>query len=369
MTTATPHRPYNFSAGPAMLPEEVLREAAAEMLDWHGSGMGVMEMSHRGKEFIAIHADAESRLRRLLAVPPEFHILFMQGGGLGENAIVPMNLSRGGAVDVVVTGSWSEKSLKEAGKYADAQAAASNATDGYAAIPPVESWQLRPEAAYVHLCSNETIHGVEFQTLPDLAARGCQAPLVVDCSSHILSRPMDWSKIGLAFAGAQKNIGPAGVTLVFVRDDLLSQALSICPSAFNYKTVADAGSMYNTPPTYGIYIAGLVFQWVEQQGGVAEMERRAIEKASLLYQCLERSQGFYRNPVAPEARSRMNVPFFLANEALNEPFLAGARAAGLLQLKGHKSVGGMRASIYNAMPLAGVQALVHYLNDFAQRHG
>ncbi|MEK8049158.1 3-phosphoserine/phosphohydroxythreonine transaminase [Ideonella sp. DXS22W] len=366
---STTHRPYNFSAGPAVLPEEVLREAAAEMLDWHGSGMGVMEMSHRGKEFIAIHEAAERDLRELLAVPAHFHILFMQGGGLGENAIVPLNLSRGGAVDVVVTGAWSKKSAGEARKYADVAIAASNEADGHTSRPAPSSWQLRRGASYVHLCSNETIHGVEYGELPDLAALGSDAPLVVDCSSHILSRGIDWSRVGLAFAGAQKNIGPAGLTLVFVREDLLDRALPICPSAFEYKTVAAHGSMFNTPPTYGIYIAGLVFQWLKRQGGVAEMSRRADAKAQLLYGALDGSGGFYANKVAPEGRSRMNVPFFLRDESLNDAFLAGAREAGLLQLKGHKSVGGMRASIYNAMPIEGVQALVGYLNEFARRHG
>jgi phosphoserine aminotransferase len=362
-------RPYNFSAGPATLPESVLHTAAADMLDWHGCGMGVMEMSHRGKEFIAIYEQAEATVRELLAVPAHFRILFMQGGGLGENAIVPMNLSRGGAVDVVVTGSWSQKSLKEARRYADVACAASNEASGHTTLPAVASWQLRRDAAYVHICSNETIHGVEFQTLPDLKALGCEAPLVVDASSHILSRSIDWDRVGLVFAGAQKNIGPAGVTLVFVRDDLIGHALPICPSAFDYKNIAANGSMYNTPPTYGIYIAGLVFEWIREQGGVAEMARRAIEKSTLLYRYLDDNGGFYVNRIAADARSRMNVPFFLADESLNEAFLAGAKAQGLLQLKGHKSVGGMRASIYNAMPLAGVQALVNYMQDFARRHG
>jgi phosphoserine aminotransferase len=362
-------RPYNFSAGPAVLPEDVLRQAAAEMLDWHGCGMGVMEMSHRGKEFIAIYEAAERDLRDLLAVPANFRILFMQGGGWGENAIVPLNLSRGGMVDIVVSGSWSRNSLREAGKYADARAAASNEADGHTTLPAPSGWQLRDGAAYVHVCSNETIHGVEMQVLPDLAALGSHAPLVVDCSSHILSRTIDWTRVGLAFAGAQKNIGPAGVTLVIVREDLIGHALPACPSAFDYRKVADAQSMFNTPPTYGIYIAGLVFQWIKAQGGVAEMERRAVERSQLLYRYLDDNGGFYVNRVAPDARSRMNVPFFLADESHNEAFLAGARAAGLLQIKGHKSLGGMRASIYNAMPLAGVQALVTYMQDFARRHG
>jgi len=368
--TTTP-RPYNFSAGPAVLPEDVLRQAAAEMLDWHGSGMSVMEMSHRGKEFISIAETAEADLRTLLAVPAQFRILFMQGGGLAENAIVPLNLSRlrpGGAVDVVVSGAWSKKSAGEARKYADVAIAASNEADGHTSLPDPAAWKLRPGSSYVHLCSNETIHGVEYQQLPDLAALGCDAPLVIDCSSHILSRPIDWSRVGLAFAGAQKNIGPAGLTLVIVREDLLGHALPACPSAFDYKTVADNASMFNTPPTYAIYIAGLVFQWLKAQGGVAEMERRNVAKAELLYGYLD-SSDFYVNRVAHAGRSRMNVPFFLKDESLNDAFLAGAKAAGLLQLKGHKSVGGMRASIYNAMPLAGVQALVDYMKDFAQRHG
>ena len=364
-------RPYNFSAGPAALPEAVLSEAAAEMLDWHGSGMSVMEMSHRGKEFIAIAEAAEADLRTLLAVPSNFRILFMQGGGLAENAIVPLNLAAlqpGGLVDVVVTGAWSKKSAGEARRYADVAIAASNEADGHTSLPEPGAWKLRAGASYVHVCTNETIHGVEYHELPDLRALGCDAPLVIDCSSHILSRPIDWSRVGLAFAGAQKNIGPAGLTLVFVRDDLLGRALPICPSAFDYKTVAEHGSMFNTPPTYGIYIAGLVFQWVKAQGGVAAMEARSRAKADLLYGCLDNS-GFYANRVAHQGRSRMNVPFFLPDDRLNEPFLAGARERGLLQLKGHKSVGGMRASIYNAMPLEGVQALVAYLKDFAQRHG
>jgi len=251
-------RPYNFSAGPAVLPEPVLAQAAAEMLDWHGSGMGVMEMSHRGREFISIYEQAEADLRDLLAVPAHFRILFMQGGGLGENAIVPLNLSRGGMVDVVVSGAWSQKSAAEARRYADVAVAASNEADGHTSLPAPATWQLRRGASYVHLCSNETIHGVEYHQLPDLAAQGCSAPLVIDCSSHILSRPIDWQRVGLAFAGAQKNIGPAGLTLVIVRDDLLGHALPVCPSAFDYKTVADNGSMFNTPPTYAIYIAGLV---------------------------------------------------------------------------------------------------------------
>ena len=356
-------RPYNFSAGPAAMPLEVLEQAAAEMTNWHGSGMGVMEMSHRGKEFVSIYEQTEADLRELLAIPSNFKILFMQGGGIAENAIVPLNLSRGETIDVVVTGSWSEKSYKEASKYCTPHLAATGEDSHFTTLPTPAHWQLSPSAQYVHICTNETIHGVEFHALPDLKALGCDAPLVIDFSSHVLSRSIDWSKVGVAFGGAQKNIGPAGVTLVVVREDLLGHALKVCPSAFNYKTVADNGSMYNTPPTYSIYMAGLTFQWLKRQGGVAAMEQRNIAKAQLLYDFLE-SSSFYSNKVAHDCRSRMNVPFFLADESRNDAFLAGAKAAGLLQLKGHKSVGGMRASIYNAMPIEGVQALVDYLRAF-----
>jgi phosphoserine aminotransferase len=354
------------------MPEAVLQRAASEMLDWHGSGMSVMEMSHRGKEFGAICTQAEADIRTLLAVPENFHILFMQGGGLGENAIVPMNLSRGKSADFVITGSWSIKSQKEAQRYCTANIAASNAGDHHTRLPDPSTWRLTQDASYVHLCTNETINGIEFHQLPDLAALGSNAPLVIDFSSHVASRSIDWSRVGLAFGGAQKNLGPAGLTLVIVRDDLLGHALEICPSAFNYKIVADNKSMYNTPPTWGIYIAGLTFQWLLQQTegsltGVAAMEQRNIAKAKLLYDFIDAS-SFYANKIDPGCRSRMNVPFFLEDESRNDAFLAGAREAGLLQLKGHKSVGGMRASIYNAMPLEGVQALVGYMREFERSH-
>lgn len=367
-------RPYNFSAGPAALPEAVLRQAADEMLDWHGSGMGVMEMSHRGREFMSIAQAAESDLRELLAVPASHRILFMQGGAIGQNAIVPLNLSQGGVADYVVSGSWSKKSYKEAARYCRPQLAATNEEDGqHTRLPAPQTWRLSDDAAYVHLCSNETIHGLEWHELPDLQALGSRAPLVIDCSSHILSRPVDWSRVAVAYGGAQKNIGPAGLTLVIVREDLLGRALPICPSAFDYQLVAEHDSMYNTPPTYAIYIAGLVFQWIkgfafEGRTGLAAIEAQNIAKARLLYGALDES-GWYVTRVASEARSRMNVPFFLPDARLEEAFLAGAREAGLLQLKGHKSVGGLRASLYNAMPLAGVQALVAYLQDFQRRHG
>ena len=365
-------RPFNFSAGPANLPEAVLQQAADEMLDWHGSGMSVMEMSHRGKEFVSIYENAEADFRELMAVPKNFKILFMQGGGLAENAIVPMNISRGSSADFVVTGSWSDKSQKEARKYCDVQIAATTESSAFTSLPPLASWQLRRDASYVHVCTNETIHGVEFQELPDLKALGSDVPLVIDFSSQVASRPVDWSRVGLAFGGAQKNLGPAGVTLVVVREDLLGHALPVCPSAFNYKTVADNDSMYNTPPTYAIYIAGLTFQWLKRQRegestGIAAIEKHNLAKAQLLYDAIDNSALFV-NKVSKDCRSRMNVPFFLRDESRNDAFLAGAKARGLLQLKGHKSVGGMRASIYNAMPLAGVQALVGYLQEFEQKH-
>jgi len=358
-------RVFNFSAGPAALPESVLRTAADEMLDWHGSGMSVMEMSHRGKEFIAIHAHAEQMLRELLAIPANYKVLFMQGGAIGENAIVPMNLLRGKAsADYIDTGEWSKKSIKEAKKYAKVNVAASSAEQGYTCVPPRASWTLDPEAAYVHICSNETIGGVEYHWTPDTGA----VPLVADMSSDILSRPIEVSKYGLIYGGAQKNIGPAGLTIVIVRDDLIGQALPITPSAFDYKQQADNDSMLNTPPTYAIYIAGLVFDWIKARGGLDAMATHNRAKAAVLYDYLDKS-AFYSSPVKREDRSLMNVPFKLKDEALDEPFLKGAQARGMVQLKGHRSVGGMRASIYNAMPIEGVQSLVAYMKEFEAKHG
>ena len=363
-------RVWNFSAGPAALPEEVLRQAADEMLDWHGSGMGVMEMSHRGKEFTAIATQAEADLRALLAVPANYRILFMQGGAIAENAIIPMNLMGDRRVaDYVITGSWSQKSQKEARKYAEVNIAASSEASGFTTVPGMDEWRISPDPAYVFTCTNETIGGLEYPFEPDLAKLGRgEVPVVADMSSHILSRAIDVSKSGLIFGGAQKNIGPAGLTIVIVRDDLLGRAMPHCPTAFDFKTVADNGSMYNTPPTYSIYIAGLVFQWLKRLGGVAAIEAQNVAKAKLLYDFLDGSD-FYENRVDRACRSRMNVPFFLKDEALNETFLAESKDAGLVQLKGHKSVGGMRASIYNAMPLEGVAALVDFMRDFAARRG
>lgn len=363
---------FNFSPGPAALPREVLQQAASEMLDWQGSGMSVMEMSHRGPEFTSIYHQAQQDLRDLLAVPANYKVLFMQGGAIAENAIIPMNLlgraSQPATIDFIHTGSWSGKSIREAKKYANVNVAASSEADKFAVIPARESWKLTKNAAYVHICTNETIDGTEFHDTPDVTSDTNGAPLVADMSSHILSRVIDVSKYGVIFGGAQKNIGPAGLTLVIVREDLLGHALPFCPSAFDWKTVADNDSMYNTPPTYAIYIAGLVFQWLKRQGGLAEIERRNIAKAALLYDYLD-STDFYVTHVAKENRSRMNVPFYLRDETQNTAFLTGARERGLLQLKGHKSVGGMRASIYNAMPIEGVQALVAYMKDFEKLYG
>ncbi|MGZ5847894.1 MAG: 3-phosphoserine/phosphohydroxythreonine transaminase [Ramlibacter sp.] len=358
-------RVFNFSAGPAVLPEPVLRRAADEMLDWHGSGMSVMEMSHRGKEFIAIHAETEGLLRELLNIPSGYKVLFMQGGAIGENAIVPMNLiGRTGRADYVDTGDWSKRSLTEARTYGRVQIAASGEASRFTAIPKQSEWTLDPGAAYVHICANETIGGVEYHWTPDTGA----VPLVADMSSNILSRPIDVSRYGLIYAGAQKNMGPSGLTVVIVRDDLLGHALPITPSAFNYKLQAENDSMYNTPPTYAIYIAGLVCQHIKANGGLAAVEEHNRAKAALLYDFLDGS-SFFRNEIAPGDRSLMNVPFKLRDESLNEAFLQGAQARGMVQLKGHRSVGGMRASIYNAMPIEGVRALVAYLQDFERQHG
>jgi len=358
-------RVINFSAGPAVLPEPVLRQAAEEMLDWHGSGMSVMEMSHRGKEFIAIHAEAEALLRELMAIPANYKVLFLQGGAIGQNAIVPMNLLRGKtSIDFVHTGEWSKKSIGEAKKYAKVRIAASAEGSGFSHVPPRETWQLDPDAAYVHICSNETIGGVEYHFTPDTGS----VPLVADMSSDILSRPVEVARYGLIYGGAQKNIGPAGLTIVLVRDDLIGQALPVTPSAFDFKQQADNDSMLNTPPTYAIYIAGLVFNWIKARGGLTAMAAHNQAKAKILYDYLDQS-SFYGNPVAHADRSLMNVPFKLKNEALDEAFLKGAQARGMVQLKGHRSVGGMRASIYNAMPIEGVHSLVAYMKEFEAQHG
>jgi phosphoserine aminotransferase len=358
-------RVFNFSAGPAVLPESVLQKAAAEMLDWHGSGMSVMEMSHRGKEFIAIAAKVEADLRGLLAIPANYKVLFLQGGAIAENAIVPMNLLRGRTVaDYIHTGEWSKKSIKEAGKYCEVNVAASAEDKKFTYVPERASWKLSPGSAYVHVCTNETIGGVEYPWTPDAG----DIPIVADMSSHILSRVIDVSKYGVIYGGAQKNMGPAGLTLVIVRDDLLDRALAITPSAFNWQEQSAAESMLNTPPTYAMYIAGLVFEWLQAQGGLAAIEQQNIAKARLLYETIDLS-GIYRNNVRKEDRSRMNVVFRLPDEAQDKAFLKGAEEHGMVQLKGHRAVGGIRASIYNAMPMAGVQALVDYMHEFEKKNG
>ena len=358
-------RVFNFSAGPAALPEEVLIQARDEILDWHGSGMSVMEMSHRGKEFISIAEQTEADLRELLAIPANYKVLFLQGGALAENAIVPMNLLRGKThADFVNTGEWSKKSIKEAKKYCTVNIAASSEDRNFTYVPAQATWKLDPDAAYVHVCTNETIGGVEYQWTPDTG----DVPLVADMSSHIMSRPVDVAKFGLIYGGAQKNMGPAGLTVVIVRDDLLGRALPYTPSAFDFKQQSDADSMYNTPATYSIYIAGLVMQWLKRQGGLAAIEQRNIAKAKLLYDYLDAS-SFFRNAVDKADRSRMNVTFRLRDETLDEAFLKATKAAGMVQLKGHRAVGGMRASIYNAMPIEGVQRLVEVMRDFEAAHG
>jgi phosphoserine aminotransferase len=355
-------RIVNFSAGPAMLPSEVLARAGDEMLDWRGSGMSVMEMSHRGPEFISIAAEAEADLRSLAAIPQNYKVLFLQGGATLQFAQVPMNLLRGkGKADYVLTGEWSKKAIKEAKNYCDVAIAASSEDRNFTYAP--KQWKVRADAAYVHYCSNETIGGVEFHQTPTV-----QIPLVADASSHFLSRPLDVSGHGLIYAGAQKNAGPAGLTFVIVREDLIGAAAKGTPTVMDYKLQADADSMLNTPAAYAMYIAGLVFKWIRQQGGLAALEQKNIAKAKLLYDFLD-SSGFFRNPVAREDRSRMNVPFTLKNPELDSVFLKGAEERGMVQLKGHRSVGGMRASIYNAMPLEGVQRLVQYMREFEQRYG
>jgi phosphoserine aminotransferase len=358
-------RVYNFSSGPAMLPEEVLLEAQGELLSWHGRGYSIMETSHRGAEFVAILEQTEARLRNLLAIPANYRVLFLQGGAHLQFAMVPLNLL--GArfhADYVLTGIWSEKAAEEARRFCKVNVAASNATTGYTSLPEQRDLQLDPQAAYVHYCSNETINGLEFSYVPETG----DVPLVSDMSSHFLSRPIDVARFGLIYAGAQKNFGPAGLVVVIVREDLVGHCSPRWPVMLDYKTHADAHSAYNTPPTYSVYLANLVFGWLEAQGGVAGIERRNLEKSSLLYQAIDAS-GFYSNRIEPRDRSRMNVPFLLADPKLDPAFLAEAGDHGLVQLKGHRLVGGMRASIYNAMPVQGVRVLVDFMRDFERRHG
>jgi len=354
-------RVYNFSAGPAMLPQAVLEQAQQEFLDWNGSGMNVMEMSHRGKEFMSIAAKAEADLRDVMQIPDNYKVLFLQGGASSQFAGIPMNLLRGKTTaDYFNTGQWSKKAISEAKRYCDVNVVASSEDDNFSTVPEKDTWNLNPDAAYVHYTTNETIGGVEFDEIPNVG----DVPLVVDISSTILSRPVDVSKFALIYAGAQKNVGPAGLTIVIVRDDLIGETIPGTPTMFDYKVQADNDSMYNTPPTYALYLAGLVFQWVKDLGGLAGMAEINKRKADKLYAAIDNS-GFYQNPVNPKYRSWMNVPFTLNDASLDADFLAGAKEAGLLTLKGHRSVGGMRASIYNAMPEEGVDALIAYMQDFA----
>jgi len=358
-------RIINFSAGPAVLPESVLEQASREMLDWHGSGMSVMEMSHRGKEFVGIAEQAEADLRELLAVPANYKVLFVQGGATQQFAAVPMNLLRGKkSADYVNSGEWAKKAIGEAKRYCTVNIAASSEDQKFTYAPPQSKWKLDPEAAYVHYTSNETIGGVEFHWVPDTG----KVPVVADMSSHMLSRPVDVARYGVIYAGAQKNMGPAGLTIVIVRDDLIGGALPVTPAMLDYKVQADNGWMYNTPPTYAVYIAGLVFQWLKKQGGLKKMEEINRAKAAVLYDFLDQTE-FYLSPVAKSDRSLMNIPFRLKNDKLDEEFLKQARQNGLVELKGHRAVGGMRASIYNAMPIDGVKALVAYMRDFQGKNG
>ena len=357
-------RIFNFSAGPAVLPTAVLEQVRDELLDWHGTGMGIMEMSHRGKDFTGVINEAEADLRELMGIPSNYRVLFLQGGASQQFAQIPMNLLDGRSADYIVTGSWSKKAYKEAQHVGSVRMAGSTEGDGFTRLPAAAELKLDPAAAYLHICTNEPIHGVEMFDLPEAPAG---VPLVADMSSHILSRPMDVSRYGLIYAGAQKNIGPAGLVLVIVREDLLGKASASTPSVMNYATMADNGSMLNTPPTFGIYLAGLIFKNLKAQGGLAAVEQANIAKAKRVYDAIEGSGGFYRNPVAADCRSRMNVPFTLSNPALDAEFLAEAAERRLAGLKGHKSVGGMRASVYNAMSLEGVDALVALMQDFAAR--
>ena len=358
-------RLHNFSAGPAGLPDAVLEQAQAELLDWHGKGLSIMEMSHRSKEFVSVAEQAEQDLRDLMQIPDNYKVLFLQGGATSQFSMVPMNLlGDKTSIDLINTGIWSKKALKEAQRYCKVNVAGSAEANGFTAAPAQDQLQLNADAAYVHYTPNETIGGVEFPYIPETG----EVPLVADYSSSILSAPLDVSRFGLIYAGAQKNIGPAGLTLVIVRDDLLGKALPSTPSMFDYKVHADADSMTNTPPTFGWYLAGLVFKWLKAQGGVEAIDRINQAKADKLYGFIDASD-FYANPVAIDCRSRMNVPFTLADASLDALFLEQAETQGLLNLKGHRSVGGMRASIYNAVTEQAVDALIAFMREFEQKNG
>ena len=357
-------RIFNFSAGPAMLPDEVMKIAASELTDWHDSGMSVMEMSHRSKEFISIAEKAEADLREIMSIPDNYEVLFLQGGASSQFAMVPMNLlGKCNTADYINTGSWSKKAVAEAKRFCNVNIAATSESSNFMTIPSSSEWSLNPDAAYVHYTPNETIGGVEFHSIPETG----DVPLVADMSSTILSRPIDVSRYGLIYAGAQKNIGPAGITIVIVRKDLIKEPIAGTPAMFSYQTHAKAKSMYNTPPTYSWYISGLVFAWIKAGGGLEAMAKINKRKAEKLYSAID-SSGFYTNPVEPECRSWMNVPFMLARPDLDKQFLEQAGESGLLTLKGHRSVGGMRASIYNAMPEEGVNSLIEFMVEFEKKN-
>ena len=356
---------YNFGPGPATVPESVLNKAREELPEWHASGMSVLEMSHRGKDFVGIAEKAEATLRELLVIPSSYRVLFLQGGATGQFAAVPLNLKRDKAKFAYLsTGLWSEKAIAEAKRYGEVQIVASSKERGYTSIPSRSDWNIDPDVAYLHYTANETIGGVEFQSVPDVE----NLTLVADMSSNILSRSVDVNRFGVIYAGAQKNLGPAGITIVIVREDLIGHAHPFTPSILDYKLQADNGSMLNTPPTYNWYLLGLVLEWLKEQGGISAIEERNIRKADKLYAAID-GTSFYSNPVDPSVRSRMNVPFLLANTDLEKPFLAQAKLQGLVNLEGHRSVGGLRASIYNAMPEEGVDALVAFMHDFERKHG
>ena len=358
-------RIYNFNAGPAALPTEVLEQARDELLDWRGAGMSIMEMSHRGKHFTEVATEAEKDLRDLMQIPANYKVLFLQGGARLQFAMVPINLLRGKTTaDYLDTGVWSKLAAKEAQKFCDVNLVASSESSGYKTIPEENSWKLNPTAAYFHFCSNETVNGTEFQIEPHV--RG--VPLVADMSSNILSRPIDVSKYGLIYAGAQKNIGPAGITVVIVREDLLGGVLPKTPIMLDYKTHADNESMYNTPPTFAWYLSGLVFKWLKKQGGLEAIAAINKRKAQKFYNFIDSSKGFYRNDIDKKYRSTMSAVFFLADEKLNEVFLKESNAAGFAGLKGHKLVGGMRASLYNAVPEKAVDDLIVFMSDFAKKN-
>lgn len=359
-------RAYNFSAGPATLPESVLRQAQAEMLEWQGAGASIVEMSHRGAEFMAVAAQAEADLRTLLEVPDDYAVLFLSGGATTQQALIPLNLaSAGQRADYVLSGHWGRTAVKQASPYVDVHIAASSEATGFRDVPAPADWQLSTDAAYVHITANETIHGVQYRTVPDTGA----VPLVADFSSSIASEPLDVRRYGVIYAGAQKNLGPVGLTVVLIRRDLLERSGQARADIFDYRSHAARDSMLNTPPTWNWYLAGLMFKWMLDEGGVQVFAERNAIKAGLVYGAIDTSGGFYRNEVVPSARSRMNIPFFLADATLEARFVAEAKAGGLLALKGHKAVGGIRASLYNAMPVAGAQALVAFMADFQQRHG